>query len=183
MRSDLPNRCTATNRLGDPCRYPAIRGGKVCPYHGGNAPQVREAAQRKLLAAADYAIEYLFNLLTPRPPCPECGRSDADKDPTVVRACQLVLDRSGFHPTLAIQAAPRPEPSPWARWLTEEQLRQIAVWVDDAKRRMADGYAPTPVLRLTGSDTVDAVLVEDEDNTDATPDTPDEGPVPTGNEP
>ena len=176
--------CSAHNRLGEQCGVAAIPGGSVCRFHGGSLPGVREAAQRKLLAAADYAIEYLFQMLTPRAPCPECGRSDADKDPTVVRACQLVLDRSGFHPTLAIQAAPRPEPSPWARWLTEEQLRQIAVWVDDAKRRMSEGHAPTPVLRLTASDAVDAVLVEDDDSQPDSQDaTPAEGPVPTGNEP
>jgi len=157
-------RCKATNRLGEPCGVAPIPGGDVCPYHGGNAPQVRQAAQRKLLRAADYAIDYLLSILEPRPPCPECGRSDADKDPTVVRACQLVLDRSGFHPTLAIQAAPRPEPSLWARWLTEEQLSLIGGCIEDAKRRMADGYAPTPELRLTASDTVDAVLAEDADD-------------------
>ena len=180
MEPENTRRCSAHNRLGEPCGVTPIPGGSQCRFHGGNAPQVREAAQRRLLRAADYAIDYLLSLLEPRPPCPECGRSDADRDPTVVRACQLVLDRSGFHPTLAIQAAPRPEPSPWARWLTEEQLSLIGGCIEDAKRRMSEGYAPTPVLRLTGSDAVDAVLVEDEDNSDATPA---EGPVPTGNEP
>jgi len=33
------------NRL--PCRQYAIRGGFVCHWHGGAAPQVRAAAQRR----------------------------------------------------------------------------------------------------------------------------------------
>lgn len=45
-------RCTAWARSkGRPCGHWAIRGGYVCPTHGGKAPQVRLAAQRRLAAA------------------------------------------------------------------------------------------------------------------------------------
>lgn len=46
-------RCSATawSRGGRPCRKWAIRGGYVCPSHGGSTPQVRAAAQRRLAAA------------------------------------------------------------------------------------------------------------------------------------
>lgn len=40
--------CTATSRKGKRCRMPAIRGGTVCRMHGGSAPQVRAAANRRL---------------------------------------------------------------------------------------------------------------------------------------
>lgn len=41
--------CTATsNRTGERCRAPAIYGGGVCVKHGGSAPQVRAAADRRL---------------------------------------------------------------------------------------------------------------------------------------
>ena len=55
-----------------------------------------------------------------RPPCEHCGRSDADRDPVVVRAYQLVLDRSGFHPTLTLEQA-APAHNVYAD-LTEDQL-------------------------------------------------------------
>ena len=41
-------RCTAHSKAGKPCRYPVVPGTKVCRFHGGNAPQVREAGQRRL---------------------------------------------------------------------------------------------------------------------------------------
>lgn len=46
---DRPGRrCKARNRKGDQCRQVAIPGGTVCRYHGGAAPQVIEAARRRL---------------------------------------------------------------------------------------------------------------------------------------
>ena len=41
-------RCTAHSKSGKPCRYVVVPGTKVCRFHGGNAPQVREAGQRRL---------------------------------------------------------------------------------------------------------------------------------------
>lgn len=41
-------RCTATNRQGEPCKAAARPGMTVCWSHGGNAPQVVEAADRRL---------------------------------------------------------------------------------------------------------------------------------------
>ncbi|PTU55376.1 hypothetical protein DBB34_14565 [Sphaerisporangium cinnabarinum] len=50
MGSDLEPRplCRGTNRRGGPCQKPPIPGGTVCPAHGGKAPQVRAAAERRL---------------------------------------------------------------------------------------------------------------------------------------
>jgi len=57
----------------------------------------------------DPALDALLRALKTGPPCEHCGRSDADRDPVVLRAAQLVLDRAGYHPTLAIaNAAPAP---------------------------------------------------------------------------
>jgi len=103
-------RCSATNRAGQPCGRSPHPGAVVCLMHGAAAPQVRESARLRLLAGADLAIDYLLNLLVPLPPCPTCGRSDADRDPVVVRACQLVLDRAGFGPNASITVVAPPEP-------------------------------------------------------------------------
>lgn len=40
--------CKAHTSAGRPCRRSAISGGTVCASHGGRAPQVRAAANRRL---------------------------------------------------------------------------------------------------------------------------------------
>jgi hypothetical protein len=141
MEEEPRRQCVATNRSGVRCGRVPIPGGTVCPYHGGNTPQVQRAARLRLLAGADLAINYLVNMLEPREPCPTCGRSDADRDPVVVRACQLVLDRAGFHPSLTITHEQSTRRTPWSQWLLPGQLEQIADWMTEAKRRMNEGAA------------------------------------------
>ncbi|HXG69765.1 MAG TPA: hypothetical protein VNJ04_04035 [Gemmatimonadaceae bacterium] len=51
---------------------------------------------------AEPALDALLRALKTAPPCDVCGRSEADRDPVVIRAAQIVLDRAGFHPTLAV---------------------------------------------------------------------------------
>src|SRR3712207_320594 len=41
--------CSAHRKNGEPCRNFAIVGGRVCPAHGGRAPQVRAAAAEREL--------------------------------------------------------------------------------------------------------------------------------------
>jgi hypothetical protein len=41
--------CHARKKSGEPCRAFAIVGGLVCRAHGGAAPQVREAARKRLI--------------------------------------------------------------------------------------------------------------------------------------
>lgn len=88
--------------------------------HGGAAPQTREAANLKLLAGRDLAIDALIRALESHgEPCEHCGRTDSDKDPAVIRAAQIVLDRSGMHPTLQVQV--QSDPNPYED-LTEDEL-------------------------------------------------------------
>ena len=49
-----PRKCAGRVRSENlrPCRRWAIRGGTVCPKHGGSAPQVKAAARRRVQDAA-----------------------------------------------------------------------------------------------------------------------------------
>ena len=70
----------------EPCQAYAIKGGEVCVYHGGSAPQVREAANRRLRMLADDALEVLRRIVT-----------DPDLDPRVkLQAAKDILDRLGI---------------------------------------------------------------------------------------
>ena len=44
--------CLAHNKLGGPCGRIPADGADVCPNHGGHAPQVRAAAERRVQEAA-----------------------------------------------------------------------------------------------------------------------------------
>src|SRR5438105_1507399 len=88
---DTGRRCTATNRAGERCGRAPIPGGFVCVMHGGAIPAVQKSARERLLMMVDPALDALMRFLRQAPPCEHCGRSDADRDPVVLRAAQLVL--------------------------------------------------------------------------------------------
>lgn len=46
-----PKRCKATNRAGEQCGRPPMRGGRVCASHGGKSPRMLAAAERNLAKA------------------------------------------------------------------------------------------------------------------------------------
>lgn len=79
----MAGRCTAHNRQGGRCGRPAIRGGRVCRFHGGAAPQVKFAAMERLKALQPKAVTTLETLL------------DRSEFPTVqMAAVRDVLDRT-----------------------------------------------------------------------------------------
>lgn len=67
-----------------PCGNWAIKGGSVCPKHGGSSPQVKKAAQRRLLAMVDPALVELEELVV------QNGHL-----PTKLGAIRTVLERAG----------------------------------------------------------------------------------------
>src|SRR5690606_7900081 len=76
--------CAAHKRdgSGQPCRKPAMKGATVCASHGGSAPQVRAAAQRRLLEAADPVAARLVHLAL-----------NSDDEKVQLAACRDLLDR------------------------------------------------------------------------------------------
>ncbi len=70
--------CRATAKgTGQQCRRAAIRGGGVCPVHGGRAPQVVAAAERRL------AVEHAQVQVT------RLHLADVDPDPHAALADEL----------------------------------------------------------------------------------------------
>ena len=153
-------RCSATARSGEQCWRQPIPGGHVCVVHGGAAPQVKKTARARLLEGADFAIDYLLNMLTPRAPCEHCGRSDADRDPVVVKACQLVLDRSGFHPSLTVQHVEAPDK--FEGMNIDQVIEYLEAMLDNARDIRAAERAVLPAIDATVLTTDDGVDVEDD---------------------
>lgn len=62
MNDDL--RCTANAKSGGRCKNPVVPGTTVCRFHGGAAPQVRDAGLRRIaMADAKQAAEQLGLLI------------------------------------------------------------------------------------------------------------------------
>lgn len=76
--------CTAHNRHGNQCGKHATPGTNVCSTHSSAAPQVKAAAQRRLLEAADPAAAKLVELL------------DSDNERVALAAARDLLDRAGL---------------------------------------------------------------------------------------
>jgi len=46
--------CSAhSKQTGERCKQPAIKGGTVCRFHGGTAPQVQRKADQRIIQAAE----------------------------------------------------------------------------------------------------------------------------------
>ena len=122
--------CGATSRNGLPCGNTVQYGHKVCKAHGGSAPQVMRKAQERLQVNADLAVQRLVDIITPRASCDTCGRTDADRDPCVLAACKLILDKSGLE-TLR----PEDADSSWITFLSDEQLETLEDWKIEAQSK------------------------------------------------
>lgn len=148
--------CGATTKSeGVPCRRPVSPGFTRCNMHGGATPLARQAAAETLAAAALPAAGVLFDIVDTwkRTACDKCGMPTGDPSP-VIRAAQIVLDRTGFGPSATLAIAPPPPKEPWAEWLTVEQAQVVTEFIADAKRRMRAGE-PRPVI-------IDAYVVPEE---------------------
>jgi hypothetical protein len=90
---DESRQCSAhrADGSGERCRKAAIMGGTVCATHGGQAPQVKKSARERLAELVEPALEGLHTALK------------SGEIPSIVKAAQIVLDRTGFHPSKAIE--------------------------------------------------------------------------------
>jgi len=87
-----------------PCERSPIKGGVVCPKHGGQAPQVRAKANKRLLAMVEPSLIRLGALV-----------AQEEHLPTALGAIRTVLERAG-------SAAPI---GPLAKSSDEKNMRPI----------------------------------------------------------
>ncbi len=123
--------CSARKTNGEPCRSRPIRGGNVCSKHGGSAPQVREAARRRLTASVDRVMGHLIEIADDRA-MPPAVRLAAIRD---------VLDRADLRGKFVVEVD-----APW-----QEIIGGIVAEVGDA--------LPVPASRR-GEDDLDVIDAE-----------------------
>ncbi len=131
MSGDSTTYCTARRSNGDPCKRRPIKGGTVCPTHGGSAPQTKAAAARRILAAADPAAAFLVAQMY-----------DETLDPALrQRAARDLLDRAGLVPRSAIEL--EVEVKPW-----QQDIEGLLADLDDDPPVEAELVADFEPLQL-----------------------------------
>lgn len=107
-------RCTAHRSDGEPCKAWAITGGDVCVYHGGKAPQVREAARKRLEGLVPEALEVLADLAHGKAAHPASGEPVVVPPAVRARAAADILSRAGVaavteHDIMVSEGSARPD--------------------------------------------------------------------------
>lgn len=138
-------RCTArSTRTGEPCKRPSMLGGNVCYHHGGNAPQVKAKAQRRLQQAADALVQRLLGMAL-----------DGDApDHVALAAIRDALDRAGLGAKQAVEVSV--EPAPW-----EQLLGDVAHLTKRQHEALKRGELLPPPPELPPAEVVEAEFVDD----------------------
>jgi hypothetical protein len=89
-------RCLSHRKNGAQCRNWAIRGGVVCRYHGGSAPQVLAKAQENIALAADHNRSNVQRLA-----------DEADSEQVRLQASNTLIDRALGKPTTTVELGPK----------------------------------------------------------------------------
>ncbi len=159
-------RCTArSTRTGERCKRPAILGGNVCYHHGGNAPQVKAKALRRLQQAADALVQRLLGMAL-----------DGDAlDHVALQAIRDALDRAG----IPAKAEVTVELKPWERLMGD--IAGIATISRD-EHRARQGLLPDepPPARTTLAYSADAEVIDAELVDPPTGDGPEDRPSSPG---
>lgn len=106
-------KCGAPSRLtGFPCSRNVAPGFSTCFLHGAAVPSHKIAAERALVAARLPAIAALASIIHDwgAESCATCGRPNYENAHPVIRAAQIILDRTGMGPRATIEVV-RPEGS------------------------------------------------------------------------
>jgi hypothetical protein len=144
-RGDPTRRCVAHKKDGEQCRRWAIRGGVVCQYHGGSAPQVLAKARENMALAADHNRSNVQRLA-----------DAAESEQVRLQASNSLIDRVLGRPTTMVEIGPK-EQAPW-----EELLGDVAHITRAQHEAMKRGdYAPAaqPALPAPAA-VVDAEVVD-----------------------
>jgi hypothetical protein len=147
-------RCTGTNHNGTRCGRAPIIGGFVCVTHGGGAPQVKDAAAKRIRATVDPVLSGFEELIA-------IWRDDPlneAKAKNFITVGRDLLSRAGFAPGLALTLTTDAPTAPYLPWLPTDRLEQINVWIAEAKAAMQRGDPPADEPPPINAD--DAVLVD-----------------------
>lgn len=148
---------------GDPCKRDVTPGMTRCQLHGGNNPAAKIKSEQLLAQARLPACEALFDIIDrwQRDTCPACNfpSGDVDTSKMIIRAAQVILDRTGLGPRSTIDMVPQKDGDLDLDLLTDGEMAQLDSLlgqVRDLKTQIRARLAHLafPNALPTGSDTV-----------------------------
>lgn len=122
--------CTAHRSNGEPCGRWAIRGGTVCPTHGGSAKQVKAAARARLQQLVPLALDVLAELLEGVALDPATGQPVVVPPAVRHRAADCIVRSSGISAPEEIELAFSDQPRPDLDAAIEAALRRRDIPTD-----------------------------------------------------
>ena len=147
-------RCSAHRKNGNQCASYAMVGGSVCRVHGGSAPQVREAARRRIIALVPKALFTMSEMLS------------AESEAVRVRAATDILDRAGLKASEQLTIIPQSAPN--------EELDAAIIEAMKSRGLVTEALAAleqsNPATNETEEEDYDADGVRDADSPDASGD-------------
>lgn len=126
--------CSARRKDGTPCTAHPIRGATVCRMHGGSAPQVKEAAAKRLREGVMPMLATLYRLA-----------NDDSLPPAVqLAAVRDWLDRSGIKEAITVEVTVQP----WER-IVDGILAEVPDDMVTLERMLDDNPVPAlPAARV-----------------------------------
>lgn len=154
-RGDPTRRCVAHKKSGEQCRRWAIRGGVVCRYHGGSAPQVIAKARENMALAANHNRSNVQRLA-----------DAAESEQVRLQASNSLIDRVLGRPTTTLELGPK-QRQPWEDVIehsTVEVARLTKAQHDAMKRGEPLPLAPAALAPADDIGILDAEVVDPADD-------------------
>lgn len=135
-------------KRGEQCKRNVKFGWNYCNLHGGANPASKAAAERAFAMARMPAIESLISIIEQfnDETCPTCNYPSGDEKTqrVVVRAAQVVLDRTGFGPHATLDVKTPATVVDLKHWLPAErdELRFHLKAIKELKARVAARVGP-----------------------------------------
>lgn len=108
-----------------------------CNLHGGANPAAKIKAEQMLAQSRLPACEALYEIIDnwQRDTCPTClhPSGDIDKQKVIIRAAQVILDRSGLGPRATIEVAKQTDGDLDLDLMTDEEMTRLDFLLTELK--------------------------------------------------
>ena len=77
--------------------------------------------------------------------CPLCEQGWPRKETTILKALEMLMDRSGLHPKVEVEITEQPDIA-WMQYLSDERLTTIKQWMLEAKEQVPNTVIDAEII-------------------------------------